>query len=66
MGKRGPATTTGKGTTVGVRCQAEFLRALDAWRAKQAVPPSRAAALRHLAEIGLQHTGSRRQTATTR
>ena len=54
MGKRGPAPTTGAGTTIGVRCQDEFLTAVDAWRNGQDVPPSRASALRRLAEEGLR------------
>jgi hypothetical protein len=59
MGKRGPAPT-GKGTTIGVRCQDDFIKAIDAWRGGQAVPPSRAAALRHLAEEALRAPGSAR------
>jgi hypothetical protein len=54
MGKRGPTPTTGKGTTIGVRCQDDFLKQVDAWRQAQELPPARAAALRHLAEIGLK------------
>jgi hypothetical protein len=54
MGRRGPEPTTGKGTTIGVRCHDAFLAELDAWRTGEAVPPSRAAALRYLAEIGLK------------
>jgi len=54
MGKRGPAPTSGKGTTIGVRCQDTFLAELDAWREKQPVVPARAAALRYLAEVGLR------------
>jgi hypothetical protein len=54
MGKRGPQPTTGKGTTIGVRCHADFLDAIDAWRERQEVPPSRAAAIRRLAELGLK------------
>jgi peroxiredoxin len=46
---------TSKGTTISARCQQEFLAALDAWRERQLMPPSRAAALRHLAAIGLRH-----------
>ena len=57
MGKRGPPPT-GKGTTIGVRCQDDFIKALDAWRGGQAVPPSRASALRHLAEEGLRAAAS--------
>ena len=63
MGKRGPAPT-GKGTTIGVRCQDDFIKALEAWRGGQAVPPSRAAALRHLAEEALR--APRRHGVTSR
>lgn len=58
MGKRGPQPT-GKGITIGVRCQAGFLASLDAWRLAQPVAPARAAALRHLAEVALRSAGSR-------
>lgn len=57
MGKRGPQPTTGKGVTIGVRCQGEFLAMLDLWRSAHAVAPSRAAALRYLAEVGLRSAG---------
>ena len=46
--------TTGIGRTIGVRCHAEFLAAVDKWRRSQEVPPARAAAVRRLAEIGLE------------
>jgi hypothetical protein len=49
--------TTGIGTLIGVRCHAEFLAAVDKWRGKQEVPPARAAAVRRLAEIGLEKLG---------
>ena len=49
--------TTGTGTLIGVRCHAEFLAAVDKWRAKQEVPPARAAAVRRLAEKGLTASG---------
>jgi len=43
-----------KGKTIGARCQQAFLDELDAWRQRQLIPPSRAGALRQLAEIGLR------------
>jgi hypothetical protein len=46
--------TKGTGTLIGVRCYAEFLSALDKWRRQQEVLPARAAAVRRLAEIGLE------------
>jgi hypothetical protein len=56
--KRGPGRpkgtrTTGPGVLVGLRCHGPFLEAVDKWRAQQEVPPSRAAAIRRLAEIAL-------------
>jgi hypothetical protein len=51
--------TTGIGTLIGVRCHAEFLAAVDKWRQQQEVPPARAAAVRRLAEIGLEKLGLR-------
>src|ERR1700687_1854223 len=49
--KRGrPAT--GRGLTVGVRCQGDFLAAVDTWRGQQEAPTSRAAAIRRLPELG--------------
>jgi hypothetical protein len=47
-------TRTGPGFMIGVRCQADLLAELDNWRRKQIVVPSRAAALRRLAEMGMQ------------
>jgi hypothetical protein len=52
---RATIRSTSKGTTIAARCQQEFLAALDAWREHQLIPPSRAAALRHLAAICLRH-----------
>jgi hypothetical protein len=46
--------TTGIGTLIGVRAHGHFLRAVDNWRLLQQVPPARAAAVRRLAEIGLE------------
>jgi len=45
---------TRRGTTVGVRCQDEMLAAVDDWRRKQPDLPTRATAIRRLAEIGLK------------
>ena len=56
--KRGPGrskgTEYGTGTLIGVRCHNKFLVAVDKWRIKQLLPLSRAAAIRRLAELGLQ------------
>ena len=50
---------TGRGTTVGVRCQDDMLEAVDDWRRKQPGVPTRATAIRRLAEMGLlAFTGS--------
>ena len=54
MGKPGPPTRSGSGIIVGVRCQVKLVNQLDTWRNAQAVPPTRAAALRFFAEIGLK------------
>jgi hypothetical protein len=48
---------TGIGTLIGVRAHGPFLAAIDKWRARQEVPPARAAAVRRLAEIGLAAVG---------
>jgi hypothetical protein len=45
---------TGIGKLIGVRAHGRFLMAVDRWRLKQQVPPARAAAVRRLAEIGLE------------
>jgi hypothetical protein len=67
MGKRGPAPKDGPGHTIGVRCQPEFLARLDRWRETQAVPPTtRTAALRYLAEIGLDAIDPKGGRATRR
>lgn len=52
--KRGRPVTTGTGTTIGVRCQDEMLAAVDEWRRKQSDLPTRATAIRRLAEIALK------------
>jgi hypothetical protein len=54
MGKRGPASKGGPGHTLGVRCQRDLLKRLDQWREMQPIPPTRTAAMRHLAELGLE------------
>jgi hypothetical protein len=48
-------TRKGPGLMIGVRCQDDLLAELDIWRRQQIVVPSRAAALRRLAEIGMRH-----------
>lgn len=51
--KRGrPAT--GRGTTVGVRCQDSLLLEIDSWRRNEPDLPTRATAIRRLAELGLK------------
>ena len=42
------------GTLIRVRCHNKFLAAVDKWRVKQLLPLSRTAAIRRLAELGLQ------------
>src|SRR5437764_14972777 len=60
--------TPGTGIRIGVRCLDEFLRGIDAWRAKQDGDVSRSDAIRSLAELGLAETasGRRSQRATLR
>jgi hypothetical protein len=48
------AARKGPGLMIGVRCQDDLLTELDNWRWRQIVVPSRAAALKRLAEIGMQ------------
>jgi hypothetical protein len=55
--KRRGRPATGRGTTVGVRCQDEMLGEVDDWRRKQPDLPTRATAIRRLAEIGLKAKG---------
>jgi hypothetical protein len=66
---RGRPVTTGTGILIGVRCLDDFLRRIDAWRAKQDGDVSRPDAIRSLAELGLAETtasGRRSQRATLR
>jgi hypothetical protein len=56
-GRAKGTTTTGTGVLIGVRCHARFLAVIDRWRQQQEVPPARAAAIRRLAEIGLEKIG---------
>jgi hypothetical protein len=60
--KRGPGRPKmeGTGTLIGVRCHQKFLEAVDRWCKQQEVPPSRPAAIRRLAEIGLETSRGRR------
>jgi hypothetical protein len=51
------------GLMIGVRCQDDLLTELDNWRWRQIVVPSRAAAIRRLAEIGMQQLRLDGQTA---
>jgi hypothetical protein len=43
-----------KGTLVGVRLQADQLKAIDAWAAKQKPPVTRPEAIRGILELGLK------------
>ena len=65
MAKRGPPFTTGIGTTIGVRVHEEFIKAVDAWRRTQEMPPTRSAAVRYLAEIGLKAKTKPKKERTT-
>jgi hypothetical protein len=46
-----------KGTLVGVRLQADQLKAIDAWAAKQKPPVTRPEAIRGILELGLKAKG---------
>jgi hypothetical protein len=52
-GRRGPPRTSGPGTLIGVRAHKQFLERLEAWRATEAKPLSRNAAILKLATVGL-------------
>lgn len=52
----GRPKTTGKGTLISVRCQPEFLAAIDSWRGGQPGSLSRPHAIRWLAELGLSNS----------
>ena len=56
LAKKRGRPATGRGTTIGVRCQDEMLVAVDEWRRRQPDIPTRATAIRRLAEIGLTAT----------
>ena len=53
-------------TTIQVRCPAELLIKLDMWRRAQPDAPSRAIAVRRLAEQALAGTGSRQRSSGSR
>jgi hypothetical protein len=53
-------------TTIQVRCPAELLTKLDAWRHAQPDAPTRAIAVRRLAEQALAGTGNRRRSSGSR
>jgi hypothetical protein len=52
-GRRGPLRTTGPGTLIGIRAHKDFLKRVEAWRATEAEPLSRNAAILRLATVGL-------------
>jgi len=55
--KPGPPRTTGPGEQVKLRCHADFLQAVDAWRARQSREPvSRPKAIMQLAWLALLET----------
>jgi hypothetical protein len=53
-------------TTIQVRCPAELLMKLDGWRRAQPDAPTRAIAVRRLAEQALAGTGSRQRSSGSR
>jgi hypothetical protein len=58
--RRPKGSATGSGVLIGVRCHGPFLAAVDKWRKQRPSPPGRAAAVRRLAEIGLESERMRR------
>lgn len=53
-GKRRGRPATGTGKPLMIRCQDDFLDALDQWRRAQPDLPSRSEAVRRLVTLGLQ------------
>ena len=50
---------TGRGILIGVRCQPDFIKEIDAWREAQPVPPSRPQAIVHHAATSLARRRNR-------
>ena len=55
--KMGRPVSTGKGELIGVRILPELMTGLDAWAAKQKIPPSRPAAIRQILSDYLRRRG---------
>jgi hypothetical protein len=51
--KRGPKPT-GQGEPILVRVHPDMLKKIDAWRKKQADPPTRPEAIRRIVDLGLK------------
>ena len=68
LAKKRGRPATGQGTTVGVRCHDNLLIAIDEWRRKEPDHPTRAAAIRRLAEQVLlsKKAGGRRGATATK
>jgi hypothetical protein len=64
--KRRGRPATGRGTTIGVRCQDEMLAEVDNWRRKQPDLPTRATAIRRLAKLGLTVKTKAKQPSAAR
>jgi hypothetical protein len=72
MGKSSSVNTTKprwkrsaeKGTLVGVRLQADQLKAIDAWAAKQKPPVTRPEAIRGILDLGLKAKAEVRAPST--
>jgi hypothetical protein len=54
LAKKRGRPATGRGVTVGIRCHEDLLTAVDEWRIKEPDHPSRATAIRRLAEQALR------------
>ncbi len=68
LAKKRGRPATGRGITVGVRCQDEIPQEIDEWRRRQSDIPTRATAIRRLAEMALlgQATATRSPEILTR
>src|SRR6476660_6474026 len=64
--KRRGRPATGRGTTIGVRCQDEMLAEVDNGRRKQPDLPTRATAIRRLAKLGLTVKTKAKQPSAAR
>ena len=60
LAKKRGRPATGRGKTIGVRCQNTLLESIDEWRRHEPDRPTRATAIRRLVEQALARKGVRR------